>query len=99
MTSEPTGLTSGLTSGEQTALEWAVPINRSGWAIAAGYVSLVSIPFLMLGPVAIALGVISLVDLRKHPTKKGHGRAWFAIVYGALATALLAYVLSFFIAG
>jgi hypothetical protein len=67
------------------ALEWVLPINRSGLAIAAGYLGLVTIPVVIAGPVAVLLGILALRDIKQHPEKRGKGRAWFGIVYGGLA--------------
>jgi Protein of unknown function (DUF2510) len=67
------------------ALKWLVPVNRSGLAIAAGYVGLASI-LLVFAPLAILLGVLALADLRTKPGVGGRGRAWFAIVSGTLGT-------------
>ena len=60
----------------------ALPVGRSGLAIAAGYVGLVSIFIFLLAPAAVLLGVSALRDIRLHPEKLGKGRAWFAIVVG-----------------
>ncbi len=70
-------------------LEVVIPINRSGWSVAAGYVALFVIPFVFLGPVAIGLGLVSLADIKKHPERAGRGRTWFAIIYGSFGTLLL----------
>lgn len=78
---------------EQKVLEWTVPINRSGWAIAAGYVALFSFPFAFLGPVSVALGIIGLLDARKKQ-KGGKGRSIFAIVYGGLTSIFFIWILT-----
>jgi hypothetical protein len=78
-------------------LAWAIPINRSGLAIAAGYVALLTLPILVVGPVAVLLGILALGDIKRHPGKLGKGRSWFAIIYGGLGTLLLVYALSFLI--
>jgi hypothetical protein len=73
---------------DEKALEWLIPINRSGLAIAAGYVALFTIPFFFVGLVAVLLGILALNDLKKNPTRSGKGRAWFAIIYGGIGTLL-----------
>ena len=74
-------------AGDDAALRMVIPIGRSGWAIAAGYLGLVSvIPF--VGILAIATGVLAISSIKKHPEKHGLGRAWFGIVMGALFTVL-----------
>ena len=69
---------------DNAALRMLVPIGRSGWAIAAGYLGLLSlIPF--VGVIALAIGIVAVRDLRKHPDKHGAGRAWFGIIAGGLS--------------
>jgi hypothetical protein len=79
-------------STEEKVIEWVVPINRSGWAIAAGYVALFNLPFAFLGPISVILGIIGLLDAKKK-NKRGKGRALFAIIYGAIATAILIWII------
>jgi hypothetical protein len=71
-----------------------VPAGWSGWAVAAGYLGLLSI----LGyPAILSLiaGMIALRDLRKHPEKRGQRRAWFGLVMGALGTIAVVLVVRF----
>lgn len=75
------------------AQEALLPVNRTGLSIAAGYVGLLSI-LIVPSPVAVALGIMALLDLRKHPGMAGHGRAWFAIIAGSLGTVGLIAILS-----
>jgi hypothetical protein len=65
-----------------------IPIGRSGWAIAAGYLGLLS-PLPVFAPLALATGVLALRDIRRDPKKLGKGRAIFGIVMGALFSPLL----------
>lgn len=74
-------------------LEILVPINRSGWSIAAGYVALFNIPFLITAPFALILGIVGLIDIKKNPSRAGRGRCWFAIIYSGLALAIAIPVL------
>ena len=69
-------------------LTWLLPIGRSGFAIAAGYLALFSV-LLFPAPFAFLFGILALSDIRRHPEKKGKGRAWFGIVMGAIFTLLL----------
>ena len=79
-------------AGDNAALRLLVPIGRSGWAIAAGYIGLLSfIPF--VGFLALALGIVAVRDLHKHPDKYGAGRAWFGIIAGGLSS--LVYLMMF----
>ena len=65
-----------------------VPVGRSGLAIAAGYLGLLS--FLLLpGPFAVVCGILAIYDIKRNPHKHGMGRAIFAIVCGLGATVIL----------
>lgn len=69
----------------EEALKFVIPIGRSGWAIAAGYLGLLSLlPF--FGILALILGVVAVRDIKRHPERFGLGRAWFGIVMGALTS-------------
>jgi uncharacterized membrane protein HdeD (DUF308 family) len=62
-------------------------------AIIAGYFGLLSaVPF--VGIISLLLGIFALNDLKNNPEKHGHGRAWFAIIAGAISTVL--YGIAFF---
>jgi len=70
------------------ALSMVLPINRSGWAIAAGYLALFSV-LCLPAPFALFCGIMALRDLKRQPHLQGAGRAWFGIVMGAIGTLLL----------
>ena len=72
---------------DEESLKYILPIGRSGYAIAAGYLALFSV-LLVFAPFALLFGILALRDIRLHPEKKGKGRAWFGIVMGALFTLL-----------
>jgi hypothetical protein len=59
--------------------------DLSGWAIAAGYLGLISL-VLIPAPFAILTGAVALRDIGRNPTKRGLGRAWFGLVMGMLGT-------------
>jgi hypothetical protein len=80
------------TQNVDQSLKYILPINRNGVAIAAGYVALFSFPILFLAPIALMLGIIAMVQLKKTPTKGGRGRALFAIIYGGIFTLALATI-------
>lgn len=71
-------------------IHWMLPTGRSGWAIAAGYVALFAWLVWPLGPVALFCGLMGVRAIRRGGTY-GHGRAWFGIVVGALATVALVW--------
>ena len=64
-------------------LQYVIPINTSGLAIAAGYVGLISV-LCLPAPLALLLGILALRHLKKNPKLHGKGRAIFAIVMGSL---------------
>lgn len=78
------GKTAIASADDDAALRLIVPIGRSGWSIAAGYLGLLSLIF-PLGVFAFVFGIIAIRDLRKHPDKHGAGRAWFGIVAGGFS--------------
>ena len=69
------GAARGPASTGQQALRMVLPVDRSGWAVAAGYLGLI-------GGLGIPVGIIAIWHLRRHPEKLGWGRAVFGIVAG-----------------
>ncbi len=65
-----------------------LPVGRSGWAIAAGYLGLFSL-LLLPAPVALLVSIAAIVHLRRRPDLHGWGRAIFGLVLGVLGTVLL----------
>jgi len=79
-------------AGDDPMMRMLLPVGRSGWAIAAGYLGLLS--FLgIFAPVALIIGIVAVRDIKKHPEKHGMGRAWFGIVMGALGTIAIAVII------
>jgi len=68
---------------DDASLRILIPIGRSPWAIAAGYLGLFSV-LCVFAPFALITGILALRDIKKHPEKHGRGRAWFGIIMGAL---------------
>lgn len=73
-----------------------MPVGRSGWAIAAGYLGLFSL-ILVPAPVSLAISLVAIRDIRRSKgtgkVKHGMGRAIFGLVMGILGTVLLALIL------
>jgi hypothetical protein len=69
-----------------------VPVNTSGWAIAAGYLGLFSLVFIG-APFAIFTGIMALRHISKNPGMRGRVRAWVGIVLGSLGLLGLAGVI------
>ena len=65
-----------------------LPVGRSAWAIAAGYLGLLSV-LVIFAPLALVFGIIAVVDIRRNPHRHGLGRAVFGIIMGAIFTLLL----------
>ena len=74
------------------SLRYVLPIGRSGWAIAAGYLGLVSV-LCVFAPFALIAGLVALRALRDDPELLGRGRAWFGTIMGAAFTVLLIVLL------
>jgi hypothetical protein len=74
------------------ALGYIIPINVSGWAIAAGYAGLFSV-LLVFAPISLVLGIVALRDLERRPQLRGKGRAWFGAVMGGVFSFVLVIVL------
>ena len=74
--------------GDSPGMRMILPVGRSGLAIAAGYAGLFSILFFP-APIAVLLGILAIVDIKRHPEKHGMGRAIFALIMGGLFSTLL----------
>jgi hypothetical protein len=73
---------------DEPAVRWLIPVDRSGWSIAAGYLGLLScFPFvgLLFGLAAVVTGILGLKASRRNPRLGGRGRATFGLVLGAIA--------------
>ena len=79
--------------GNDAAMRALLPVGRTALSIIAGYVGIVVLVFFPLAPIALILGILAVLDLKKKPNMHGMGRAVFAIVMGSAGTALLAALL------
>ena len=66
-----------------------LPIGRSGWAIAAGYLGLLSLACFILAPAAILCSVMALRDMKLHPERHGMGRVITGFVLGGIGMVML----------
>lgn len=80
--------TQSVPTDDSQAMRMIIPIDRSGLAVAAGYLGLVSILY-VFAPFALVLGILAIRDIKKHPEKHGMGRAIFAVVMGGIFTVVL----------
>jgi DNA-directed RNA polymerase subunit RPC12/RpoP len=74
-----------VTGDDSAAMRMLLPVGRSGWAIASGYLGLFSV-LLVFAPFALLTGILAVADIRRHSDKHGMGRAIFGIVMGVLGT-------------
>jgi hypothetical protein len=82
-------------TADDAGLRMILPVGRSGWAIAAGYLGLISV-LLVPAPFAVLCAIFALVHLKKNPKLHGMGRAIFGLVMGAIGTLVLVIVLIVF---
>jgi hypothetical protein len=78
--------------GADPGMRLLLPVGRSGWAIAAGYLGLISV-LVIPAPLALITGILAIREMHLDPKKHGMGRAIFGIIMGALGTIVLLLVL------
>lgn len=88
--------------GDSAGMRLLLPVGRSGWAIAAGYLGLFAL-LVVPAPLALIASLIAIRDIRAskggtHP-KHGMGRAVFGLLTGLLGTGLLVTLLVVRLAG
>jgi hypothetical protein len=71
--------------GQNAGVRLLLPVGRSGWAIAAGYLGLFSV-LLLPAPIALGISIMAIRDIRTHPDRHGMGRAIFGLIMGGLGT-------------
>jgi hypothetical protein len=74
--------------GQDAGVRWLLPVGRSGWAIAAGYLGLFSFVCLP-APIALVISIIAIMDIKKHPERHGMGRAIFGLIMGIVGSLAL----------
>jgi len=75
--------------GQDAGIRMLIPVGRSGWAIASGYLGLIALFPLVGLPFAIGAivtGILAIREIRRDPTKHGMGRAIFGLIAGGLMT-------------
>lgn len=77
---------------DSAGIRMLLPVGRSGWAIAAGYLGLFSM-VIVPAPLALIASIIAIIDIRRSRktdhVKYGMGRAIFGLVMGLLGTTIL----------
>jgi hypothetical protein len=76
--------------GEDAGMRMLIPVGRSGWAIAAGYLGLFSV-LVVPAPLALIVSIVAIRDIKGHPDRHGMGRAVFGLIMGILGTLLLGF--------
>ena len=71
--------------GDDLGMRMLLPVGRSGWAITAGYLGLISV-LCIPSPFALIAGILAIREMRRDPKKHGMGRAVFGIVMGGIGT-------------
>ena len=83
--------------GQNAGMRMILPVGRSGWAIAAGYLGLFGLVILP-APLALIVSLVAIFDIRKHRhdpnPKHGLGRAIFGLIVGILGTAVLVLIVA-----
>jgi hypothetical protein len=78
--------------GENAGVRMLLPVGRSAWAIAAGYLGLFGL-VVIPAPLALIVSIIAILDIRKSKNtakrKHGMGRAVFGLIVGILGTLIL----------
>jgi hypothetical protein len=74
--------------GEDAGVRMLLPVGRSGWAIAAGYLGLFSL-LVVPAPLALVTGIMAIRDMHRNPKKHGMGRAIFGLIMGGLGSIVL----------
>lgn len=82
--------------GDDAGMRFLIPVGRSAWAIAAGYLGL----FSMIGfpaPLAVIISIIAIRDIRRsknsQQVKHGMGRAIFGLVMGIGGSLILGFII------
>lgn len=90
---QPTGpVTPPPALGDDPALRMLLPVGRTVLSIIAGYLGLFAV-LLVPAPLALIVGIAAIVDIARHPGKRGLGRAIFGAVMGLAFSAALLFVL------
>ena len=74
--------------GDDPVMRMVLPVGLSGWAIAAGYLGLISV-LCVPAPLALITGILAIREISRNPRKHGMGRALLGIVMGSLGTVFL----------
>jgi hypothetical protein len=83
--------------GDSAGMRMLLPVGRSGWAIAAGYLGLFGL-IILPAPLALIVSIIAIIDIQKSKKtakrKRGMGRAIFGLIIGIIGSFILFMILS-----
>lgn len=78
--------------GDDSGMRMLLPVGRSGWAIAAGYLGLLGF-VIFPAPLALIVSIIAILDIQKSKKtakpKYGMGRAIFGLIVGIAGSVIL----------
>ncbi len=77
--------------GDDAGMRLLLPVGRSGWAIAAGYLGLFSF-LVVFAPICLIISIIAAGHLRRHPELHGWGRTIFGLIMGVLGSLFLVFM-------
>ncbi|MFL5330119.1 MAG: DUF4190 domain-containing protein [Gemmataceae bacterium] len=78
--------------GGDAVVRMLIPVGRSIWAIASGYLGLISV-LLLPAPFALFTGIMAVREMKRNPKMHGMGRAIFGMIMGMLGTVCLFFLL------
>jgi len=78
--------------GQDAGMRMLLPVGRSGWAIAAGYLGLLSFVAIP-APLALIVSIIAIMHMKRNPKVHGMGRAIFGLVMGIIGSAALTLII------
>lgn len=70
--------------GDDAGMRMLLPVGRSGWAIAAGYLGLIAWVIFPLGPFAIIAAELGRREISRDPHRHGIGRCTLGYVGGGI---------------
>lgn len=80
-------------AGDDPGMRMLLPVGRSGWAIAAGYLGLMGWLIWPLAPIALVTAELGRRQIRRDPSKHGMGRVTLGFIGGIIGTIPLLFIL------
>jgi hypothetical protein len=77
--------------GDDAGMRMLLPVGRSVWAVASGYLALFVPLMCITAPFALFTGIMAVREIKRNPKLHGLGRAWFGIIVGTLGMLGLAF--------